>query len=100
MKTENGVYLDLAESEYKVKKLGLTFFFSSKFYMEKFQKEVEIYTHNEMLKLYNKYRVSSNFKIYLTISFYKKIEKRGFRIYDNIRNQELNKNIVISEQIL
>lgn len=100
MKTENGVYLDLAESEYKVKKLGLTFYFSSKFYMEKFQKEVEIYTHNEMLKLYNKYRVSSNFKIYLTISFYKKIEKRGFRIYDNIRNQELNKNIVISEQIL
>lgn len=100
MKTENGIYLDLAESEYRVKKLGLTFFFSSKFYMEKFQKEVEIYTHNEMLKLYNKYRVSSNFKIYLTISFYKKIEKRGFRIYDNIRNQELNKNIVISEQIL
>ena len=100
MKTENGIYLDLHESEYKIKKLGLTFFFSSKFYMEKFQKEVEIYTHNEMLKLYNKYHVSSNFKIYLTIAFYKKIEKRGFRIYDNIRNQELNKNIVISEQIL
>ena len=100
MKTENGIYLDLAESEYRVKKLGLTFFFSSKFYMEKFENQVETYTHNEMLKLYNKYRVSSNFKIYLTIAFYKKIEKRGFRIYDNIRNQELNKNIVISEQIL
>lgn len=100
MKTENGIYLDLYESEYKVKKLGLTFYFSSKFYMEKFQNQVETYTHNEMLKLYNKYRVSSNFKIYLTIAFYKKIEKRGFRIYDNIRNQEINRNVVISETIL
>lgn len=100
MKTENGIYLDLSESEYKVKKLGLTFYFSSKFYMEKFQKDVEIYTHNEILKLYNKYRVSSNFKIYLTISFYKRIEKRGFRIYDNVRNVELNRNTVISETIL
>lgn len=100
MKTENGIYLDLNESDYKVKKLGLTFYFSSKFYMEKFEKEVEIYTHNEMLKLFNKYRVTSNFKIFLTISFYKRIEKRGFRIFDNIRNQEINKNVVISETIL
>lgn len=100
MKTENGIYLDLTESEYKVKKLGLTFYFSSKFYMEKFEKEVETFTHNEMLKLYNKYRVSSNLKIFLTISFYKKVEKRGFRIYDNIRNQEINRNVVISETIL
>lgn len=100
MKTENGIYLDLTESDYKVKKLGLTFYFSSKFYMEKFQNQVETFTHNEMLKLYNKYRVSSNLKIFLTISFYKRIEKRGFRIYDNIRNQEINKNVVISETIL
>lgn len=100
MKTENGIYLDLTESEYKVKKLGLTFYFSSKFYMEKFQNQVETYTHNEMLKLYNKYRVSSNLKIFLTISFYKRVEKRGFRIYDNIRNQEINRNVVISETIL
>lgn len=100
MKTENGIYLDLTESDYKVKKLGLTFYFSSKFYMEKFKKEVETFTHNEMLKLYNKYRVSSNLKIFLTISFYKRVEKRGFRIYNNIRNQEINRNVVISETIL
>ena len=100
MKTENGIYLDLNESDYKVKKLGLTFYFSSKFYMKKNKKGVEIYTHNEMLKLFNKYRVTSNFKIFLTISFYKRIEKRGFRIFDNIRNQEINKNVVISETIL
>lgn len=100
MKTENGVYLDLKESEYSVKKLGLTFYFSSKFYMEKFLKNVEIYTHNETLKIYNKYHVTFNFKIFLAISLYKKIEKRGFRIVDNISKKELNRNVVIAEQIL
>ena len=99
MKTENGVYLDLTESEYKVKKLGLTFYFSSKFYMKKFEDEVEIYSHNEMLKLYNKYKVTNNFKQFLAIAFYKKIEKRGFRIYDNINRKELSRNLVISETI-
>lgn len=100
MKTENGIYLDLKESEYKVLKCGLVFYFSSKFYMEKFKKNVENYTHDEMLKLYNKYKVSSNFKIYLMIAFYKKIEKRGFRIVDKVNKRELEENIVITEQIL
>lgn len=100
MITENGIYLDLRESEYKVKKLGLTFYFSSKFYMEKFKNNVEYYMHNETLKLYNKYHVTFNFKIFLAISYYKKVEKRGFRIVDNINKKELNRNTVIAEQIL
>ena len=100
MKTENGVYLDLTESDYKVKKLGLTFYFSSKFYMKKFENDVEFYINNESLKIFNKYKVTNNFKQFLAIAFYKRVEKRGFRIYDNINRKELSRNLVISETIL
>ena len=74
--TKAGVYLNLDESTYKVKKFGLIFYFSSKFYMEKFKENVEKYVETENIKLANKTKLIINFNQLFSISLYQKIEKR------------------------
>lgn len=78
--TKGGIYLNIEESTYKISKYGLTFYFSSKFYMEKFEENVEKYVETESLKLKNKYLTDCYFEKYLAVSYYRKIEKRGFKI--------------------
>ena len=92
MLTKNGICLKLNESEYKTLKFGLIFYFSSKLYLEKFENNVEKYVEEESIKLINKYKIKSNFEVFLAISFYKKIEQRGFFIYDDVKNKEINEN--------
>lgn len=97
MKTTRGIYNDLKESDYSYNFEGLTFFFSSKKYQEKFKNNVKEYVINERIKNYVKYKVHNSFEIYYAISFYKKIEKRGFRIIAN--NKELNENTIICNRL-
>ena len=92
MLTKNGICLKINESEYKCLKFGLIFYFSSKLYLDKFKNNVEKYVEEESIKLNNKYKILSNFEIYLAISYYKKIEQRGFYIYDDIKNVEIKEN--------
>jgi len=80
MLTRNGIELNIDESNYKTNYKGLTFYFSSMFYLRKFEKEIENYIDNETKKLYNKFKVRSDYTILLSISLYKKIEKRGFKV--------------------
>lgn len=89
MVTANGICLDLKESEYKILKSGLLFHFSSKLYLEKFRNNVDKYIAEESIKLRNKYKMNANYELYLAISYYKKIEKRGFYIYDDIMKKEI-----------
>lgn len=89
MVTANGICLDLKESEYKILKSGLLFHFSSKLYLEKFRNNVNKYIAEESIKLRNKYKMNANYELYLAISYYKKIEKRGFYIYDDIMKKEI-----------
>lgn len=81
--TKGGIYLDLKQTEYIYTIYGLSFYFSSKFYKEKFEKNVQKYVKDETYKLINKYKNRIDFTKYLAISFYRKIEKRGFLIKDN-----------------
>ena len=78
MLTKNGIELEIEESKYKYKYKDLTFYFSSLFYLHKFEKELPIYIDNETKKLYNKYKVKADVTLMLAIALYKKIEKRGF----------------------
>lgn len=93
MVTKNGVCLDLKTSEYKIVKFGLIFYFSSRLYLDKFMNNVDKYIEEETLKLKNKYKIECNYEVYLAISYYKKIEKRGFYIYDDINRNEIKSNI-------
>lgn len=80
MLTRNGIELDIEKSKYKFSYKGLTFYFSSRFYMNKFSREIQYYIDNETKKIYNKFKIKADFTIYLSIALYKKIEKRGFKI--------------------
>lgn len=94
MVTANGICLKLNESEYKIIKFGLVFYFSSKLYMDKFIKTVDKFVEEETIKLKNKYKINGNFEVYLALSLYKKIEKRGFYVYDDVRKKEIKSDIV------
>lgn len=99
MKTINDIYLDLKESDYCINLNGITFYFSSKVYAKKFKNNVHNFVESETLKLEQKYKVDISFKAYLQIVFYKKIEKRGFRI--KIFNKEFSeKDIIIFTNVL
>ena len=100
MKTKNGVYLDLTESDYKYFYGGLIFFFSSEFYKKKFETKIKEFINDETLKIVSKYNTKCTFELFFMISFYKKIEKRGFRIFDNVNKKELTQDVVITNEIL
>ena len=74
------VYLDLNESIYSINYEGLTFYFSSSFNETRFLNNVDNFVKMESLKMTNRYNVKANWNLLLMISYYKKIEKRGFRI--------------------
>lgn len=92
MKTENGIELDIKQSEYKTSFLNHTFYFSSELYLKKFMKLVPDYIEIETIKLYNKYKVNIKGDLFYAISLYKKIEKRGFHIVDNITGKKIKSN--------
>ena len=100
MKTSRGIYLNLKESDYKCNLQGLTFYFSSKQYLEKFINNVENYINNETMKLKVKYNILISIDLLLMLSFYKKIEKRGFRVYDNLNKKEITENVGLVTNIL
>lgn len=100
MITKNGICLNVKESEYKSLKYGLLFYFSSKLYLEKFESNVEKYVNEESLKIKNKYKMNANFEVYLAISFYKKIEKRGFYIFDDVMKAEIKTDTLIVNTIV
>lgn len=102
MKTINGIYLDLKESDYKLNYNGLIYYFSSELYMNKFKNNVKQFIVEETAKLKTKYRINIYFDTMLTIAYYKKIEKRGFRIVYKINEKEteLTEEVLLANQIL
>lgn len=93
MKTVNGIYLNLKESDYYINLGGLKFYFSSEFYLKKFKVNVLTYVTQEKMKFYAKYKIMLDIDIYLMIAFYKKVEKRGFRVIDIRTDKELTENV-------
>lgn len=102
MKTKNGIYLNLEESEYKLNYNGLIYYFSSEFYMLKFNNNVKQFILEETSKIKSKYKINIYLDTMFAISFYKKIEKRGFRIVykENEKVKELSEDVLIANQIL
>ena len=100
MKTGYGIELDIKKSDYKVSKLNFTFYFSSKFYAQKFRNMFSEYIEMEQRKLYNKYKVKINAKLYLAVSLYNKIEKRGFYIVNEQTGNIIKPNVEFDEFII
>ena len=83
MRTYRGIYYDLQESVYTFSYDSLTFYFSSKYYLEKFKEMYANYLRQETLKLSSKYKCCIYGDEMILISLYKTIEKRGFRVEYN-----------------
>lgn len=97
MLTKNGIELNLKESNYVVNITGLSFYFSSELYKNKFINNVREFVNQENTKINLKYKININLETYFAIVFYKKIEKRGF--YITLDGKEL-KNIQIINEII
>lgn len=85
------VYYDLAESPLIYNHDGFSFVFSSEANKRKFINKLEDFKKQETLYLSNRYyHVKLNFDLFLTIALYKKLERRGFRIFtdDNVTLSE------------
>ena len=80
------IFYELEKSPYIYNFKNITFYFSSMFYLEKFKNEVDNYIKNEELRFFQRYKLKlekNYFSQFLAISFYKKIEKRGFYFTSN-----------------
>lgn len=77
------IYYDINDSEYYLIYDNLTFFFSSRLYLEKFKNRHLEYLKNENNKLNIRYKSNCCFDKLLLICLYKQIEKRGFKILYN-----------------
>lgn len=85
MEKEKIVYQNIEESPFSYKYGEFEFFFSSQFYKKNFKKRVDSFILEETYKIKNRYKIKdekfvANLKEVLLIAFYKKIEKRGFKI--------------------
>ena len=80
------IYNDINESDYKITYDKLTFYFSSKFYLEKFTREYSNFIKDETMKFKIKYKCNAYIDEMLLLLLYKKIEKRGFRVLYNDNN--------------
>lgn len=87
--TKRGIYHNLKESEYTVSNTEIVFFFSSEVYLNKF---LDNYEKHRGKFINNMERVAIDNILNMTtladITFYKEIEKRGFRV--TIRGLEVS----------
>ena len=80
MRISKNIYYNINESNIKVTMGDYTFTFSSDVYKDKFIKGVDTFVKLENDKLNARYGFIGDFKSYLAIVYYKKIEKRGFLV--------------------
>lgn len=74
------IYLNLEESEYKCEYCNIEFYFSSKFYLEKFKTGLQQFIDEETRKLKIRYKLDIDYSDILSLAYYRKIEKRGYKI--------------------
>lgn len=74
------VEYDLNNSKYNLRVENYEFFFSSAFNLTRFHNGYDKYVKEENIKIKIKFHVNIDLTSYLLVSFYKKIEKRGFKV--------------------
>lgn len=74
------VEYNLNNSDYSLVVNGFKFIFSSEFNKMRYELNYSDFIEEETAKLKARYNVNINLEKYLLVVFYKKIEKRGFRV--------------------
>lgn len=104
MRRSEKIFYDLTESTEFVELLQTRFYFSSSFNKERFLNGYEDYIKEEEDKIKAKYGINISIRYYLLISYYIKIEKRGFYItkYSSLSGKYdivLDRNTIIFTEI-
>lgn len=76
----NIVCYELEDSPFFLRIDDFMFYFSSKFYLDKFENGYKDYIRNETLRLNVRYKMIGFADEMLLLSYYKMIEKRGFKV--------------------
>lgn len=92
------VCYDLDESNYTFNYDSLTFYFSSEFNLNRFEKIYNQYLKTETLKLQSKYKAIIESDGLLLLQLYKKIEKRGFKVM--LKGEQIPLDYIISLKII
>ena len=104
MKTRRNIFYNLEESPYITKFKEFKFYFSSRFYQNKFETLLFDYINEQTQKFKSKYDINIELDYLIAFNLYRKIEKRGcYCIYHNnsinhyIIKNKLNAYIQIKE---
>ena len=89
------VYYNIEESDIELQYKDIILYFSSDFNRERFQNRIVDFVNDENFKLKAKYNVEVELSKMLILSYYSKIEKRGFRVYEKVVNIKNNENKLI-----
>lgn len=99
------LYYNIDDSDISLSYNNLLLYFSSDLNAERFKSRIIDYINLENSKLKVKYNVDLDLTDMLIISYYNKVEKRGFRIYKEVTyNDELclkkvNKDDIIKSKV-
>ena len=96
MKTYYGTFTDINESDIFCIYDKYKLYFTSNYIKNKFIKEINDYVYIEELKIKTKYNLEIDLHNYLAIAYYKKIQKKGFRvelINTNKKIEDFNFNV-------
>lgn len=85
--TSKDIYHDIEDSIFFIDRANMRFYFSSEFNRVRFTKNYRQYIKEQTFRIKNKYHVNIKLDEYLLVALYKKIEKRGFRIYQKLENK-------------
>lgn len=88
MKTRKGIFYDLKESTYIYEIKNYKFYFSSLFYLDKYNKGLSEFIIYEKARLKQRYGVYIDMTTLLYLVYYLKVEKRGF--YAKYKDKELD----------
>lgn len=77
------VFIDINDSNIFFEYGELKLYFSSDLYYEKFKKDYKRFIKDETIKFQLKYKCFINCDYLLILLLYKKIEKRGFKVFYN-----------------
>lgn len=89
----NIVCYELEDSPFFLRIDDFMFYFSSSFYKTKFENGYKEYIRSETLKLNVRYKMIVDADEMLLLSFYKMIEKRGFKV--KYKGNEIEKDYYI-----
>lgn len=84
------VFNDINESNLKFNYDKLSFYFSSDFYKEKFEREYIQFLKDEMMKMKLRYKANIYSDELILLLLYRQIEKRGFRVYYDDKRININ----------